>query len=79
MFFLHFQQKMAKALASVFYLFFILRVFNCSLRLPRMSFLNSPSILPIFALLTYPVADLFTLTREGFIGPFPVLDFPLER
>ena len=70
---------MAKESASVFYLFCILRVSNCSLRLPRMLVLNSSSILPIFSLLIDPVADLFTLTREQSLRHFLVLDFPLER
>ena len=70
---------MAKASVSAFCLFWILRVSSCSLRLPKISVLNSSSILPISALLTDPVADLLALIREGSLGPFPVLDFPLER
>ena len=70
---------MAKALAFAFCLFCILRVSSCSLRLPKISVLNSLSILPIYALLTDPVVDLFALIREGSLGPFPVVYFPLER
>ena len=64
-FFLHFGQKMAKASAFVFCLFWIWRVSSYSLRLPRMSVLNSSSIFPISTLLTVLVVDLFSLIREG--------------
>ena len=70
---------MAKESTSIFCLFWILRVFIYSLRLPKILVLNSSSIFPISALLTDPVANLFALTREGSHGPFLVLDFPLER
>ena len=77
--FLHLGQKIAKASDSAFCLFCNLRVSICSLRLPRMSDLNSSSILPISALLTVPDADLLSLARAGSLGPFRILDFPIER
>ena len=77
--FLHLGQKIDKALVLTFYLFCNFKVSICSLRLHKIYVLNSSSTFPISALLTVPVAYLFTLERIWSLVFSPVFYFPLER